>query len=65
VADSETGQMSWLDTDDKTIRNKYTQNFEVHKRYCMQSFRKSGASLVDVRTDEDYVKVLQTFFKGR
>lgn len=65
VADSETGQMTWLDTDDKAVRNKYTQNFEVHKRYCQQSFRKSGASLVDVRTDEDYVKVLQTFFKGR
>lgn len=65
VMDSETKQMAWLDTDDKSLRNRYTQNFETHRRYCIQSFRKSGASLVEVRTDGDYVKVLQGFFKGR
>lgn len=65
VMDAETKQLAWLDTDDKTVRNRYTESFEEHKKYCIQSFRKSGASLLKVRTDEDYVKVLQGFFKGR
>jgi hypothetical protein len=28
-------------------------------------FKKSGASLLHVRTDEDYVKILQGFFISR
>lgn len=65
VMDAETRQMAWLDTDDKNVRYHYTGQFEQHKKYCVQAFRKSGAALMDVRTDEDYVKVLQGFFKGR
>lgn len=65
VMDSETREMIWLDTDDKSVKERYTAAFEQHKRYCAQSFRKSGASLMQVRTDEDYIKVLQGFFKAR
>lgn len=65
VMDAETKQMAWLDTDDKAVRNLYAENFDRHKKYCVQSFVKSGARLMDIRTDQDYVKVLQTFFKGR
>ncbi|WP_165836409.1 DUF58 domain-containing protein [Taibaiella soli] len=65
VKDAETGEMRWLDTDDKQVRYQYGAAFEEQKKYCQTSFRKSGASLVRVRTDEDYVKVLQGFFKGR
>jgi uncharacterized protein (DUF58 family) len=65
VMDSETKKTVWLDTDSKAVRNSYTTAFENHKKYCIQSFRKSGAGLLHVRTDEDYVKVLQGFFKGR
>lgn len=65
VMDAETKQTAWLDTDDKRIQMHYTQNFDEHQKYCIQAFRKSGASLLNVRTDKDYVKVLQGFFKGR
>ncbi len=65
VVDSETGEMQWLDTDDKNVRKNYTAAFEQYKGYCIQSFRKSGAQLLQLRTDEDYVKALQGFFKGR
>lgn len=65
VMDSETRRLQWLDTNDKGVRNRYAQAFEDHKRYCTQSFRKSGATLMQMRTDDDYVKVLQGFFKGR
>lgn len=65
VVDAETGRTSWVDTDDKNIRFQYQKSFDQHKMYCQQAFRKSGASLLTIRTDEDYVKTLQGFFKGR
>lgn len=65
VVDAETQQNFWLDTDDKTVRNHYRAAFEEKNKYCILSFRKSGASLLHIRTDEDYVKALQLFFKGR
>jgi uncharacterized protein (DUF58 family) len=65
VMDAETKQMFWIDTDDKMVKYQYEAAFEQRYKYCMQSFRKSGASLMHVRTDEDYVRILQTFFKGR
>ncbi len=65
VMDSETGEMFWLDTDNKAIRTQYAGAYEDKNKYCVQSFRKSGAALLHVRTDEDYVKVLQVYFKGR
>lgn len=65
VMDAETKELQWLDTDDKSVRIQYAKAFDQHKKYCDQSFRKSGASLLHIRTDEDYVKLLQGFFKGR
>ena len=65
VVDAETGAMQWLDTEDAAVRTQYTKAFDQQKQYCVQAFRKTGASLMSLRTDEDYVKVLQGFFKGR
>ena len=65
VQDSESGNIFWLDTDKKSVRIQYHAAFEDKNKYCIQSFRKSGASLLHVRTDEDYVKILQVYFKGR
>ena len=65
VTDAETGAQRWLDTSDKTVRNEYTKAFEKSKEYAVTVFRKSGARLMQLRTDDDYVKVLQGFFKSR
>ncbi len=65
VQDAETGQQMWIDTNDKNLRTAFSKTFEQHKRYCAQSFGKSGAGLLSIRTDQDYVKVLQGYFKGR
>lgn len=65
VMDAETQQVRWLDTDDKQVRNHYTHAFDQHRKYCQQVFLKSGARLLSMRTDDDYVKQLQGFFKGR
>lgn len=65
VIDAETQQTNWLDTGSKSVRANYAHRFDEHKKYCIRSFRKSGAQLISMRTDEDYVKALQGFFKGR
>jgi uncharacterized protein (DUF58 family) len=63
VEDAETGQLVWIDTDDKAVRTHYGSAYDKKVKYSVQAFRKSGASLLQVRTDEDYVKALQTYFK--
>jgi uncharacterized protein (DUF58 family) len=65
VQDAETGVETWIDTEDVHLRNEYSKNFEQHKRNCAQAFNKSGASLLSIRTDQDYIKSLQGYFKGR
>ncbi|MBA3827722.1 MAG: DUF58 domain-containing protein [Taibaiella sp.] len=65
VMDSETRQTQWLDTGDKKVRNQYAASFDGQQKYCQQAFRKCGAGLISLQTNEDYVKVLQGFFKGR
>jgi uncharacterized protein (DUF58 family) len=65
VQDAETGIASWIDTDDKQLRTHYSKVFEQNRRNCSQTFSKTGASLLSIRTDQDYVKILQGYFKGR
>jgi uncharacterized protein (DUF58 family) len=65
VQDAESGMDNWIDTSDVQLRQQYSSNFENNRRNCSQAFSKSGASLLSIRTDQDYVKSLQTYFKGR
>ncbi len=65
VMDSEKKTTAWLDTEDQTVQVEYAKRFDMHKQYCLQAFRKTGAGLLSIRTDQDYVKILQGYFKGR
>lgn len=65
VMDAETKKTAWLDTSDRSVRANYVHRFDQHKKYCKQAFVKSGASLLSMRTNDDYVKVLQGFFLSR
>src|SRR5664279_1892822 len=65
VEDLETGKIQWLDTSDAVIRHNYQQNFMEQSENCKNIFKKSGADLLHLRTDEDYVKILQQFFLRR
>lgn len=65
VKDSETGRTKWLDTDDTMVRHNYQQHFFEQTDISKKYFRKAGADLLHVRTDEDYVKILQKFFLKR
>jgi uncharacterized protein (DUF58 family) len=65
VQDLETGKAEWLNTSDSMVRYKYHQNFIDHGAATKTIFKKSGAQLLHIRTDEDYVKILQQFFTRR
>jgi len=65
VEDLETGKTQWLDTSDSMVRYNYQQNFMKHSERCKSVFKKSGADLLHLCTDEDYVKILQQFFLRR
>jgi hypothetical protein len=63
--DSETGGRHWVDTSDYLVRTNYQQYFFNQTEQCKSIFQKAGCDLLHLRTDEDYVKILQRFFVGR
>lgn len=65
MQDAETGTTKWVDTGNAMVRYNYQQNFFHQTDNCKKHFRKAGAELLHIRTDEDYVKILQLFFLRR
>lgn len=65
VEDAETGMMEWIDTNDPVVQYNYASQFNQTEESCRTSFRRAGADLIYIRTDEDYVKTLQQFFVKR
>ena len=65
IEDAETGVQQWVDTGSKLVRHEYEKEFFRVTDYCNDVFKRSGADLLHIRTDEDYVKVLQRFFISR
>lgn len=65
IEDSETGKQKWVDSSSAFVRYEYEKEFFRITNYSNDTFRRSGCDLLHVRTDEDYVKVLQRFFISR
>jgi uncharacterized protein (DUF58 family) len=65
VQDAETGLQQWVDTGDYSVREQYQAAFFQHTNYWKSTVLHAGCDLLHIRTDEDYVKVLQKFFIGR
>ncbi len=63
--DAETGEVKWVDSTSRFVRYEYEKEFFRITDYANETFKKAGADLLHVRTDEDYVKVLQRFFISR
>lgn len=65
MQDAETGINKWVDTASALVRYNYQQHFFQQTEICKRHFVKAGAELLHIRTDEDYVKILQQFFLRR
>lgn len=65
VKDAETGNQSWINTSNKSVRDYYKKwNFDAYKE-STTLFRKYRVDNVSIGTNEDYVKGLISFFKSR
>jgi len=65
VQDAENNTTKWVDSSNSFVRYNYEQEFFRVTDYSTQTFKKAGCDLLHIRTDEDYVKVLQRFFLSR
>lgn len=65
MEDAETGNIKWVDTGSALVRSNYHQHFMQQTDFTKKNFVKAGADLLHIRTDDDYVKILQQFFHNR
>lgn len=65
VRDAESSKTKWVDSSNRFVRYSYEQEFFRVTDYSTRTFKKAGCNLLHIRTDEDYVKVLQKFFISR
>jgi uncharacterized protein (DUF58 family) len=65
MRDSETGQIKWIDTSNKGIRDSYHKSYLKNEKSINQLFKTSGVDTIQLRTDKDYIKPLIQFFKRR
>ncbi len=65
LQDAEGGGIKWVDSSNPLVRYNYQQHFMAQSDRCKNYFRQAGAELLHIRTDEDYVKILQQFFIKR
>ena len=65
MKDAETGEVKWIDTANKLIRENYQKNYLRNMEEVNQLFKNSGVDTIQLRTDMDYIKPLIQFFKRR
>ena len=65
MQDAETGKVILVNTNSKSVREKYKANYLKNVEYFEDSFKKSGAGTINTRIDEGYVKKLLGYFKRR
>lgn len=65
MRDAESAQTQWVDSGSAVVRHNYQAHFMAETETCKKHFRKAGAELLHIRTDEDYIKILQQFFLHR
>lgn len=63
--DLETNQIRWIDTSSAWVQKKYAEQAVFRSHLTKSVFAKSGAQILQIRTSDDYVKMLQLFFKSR
>ena len=65
MEDEETGELLLVNTTSKNVRANYSKYYRERVDYFKESFTRSGAGVIDVRTDDSYVKKLLGYFKRR
>ena len=65
IHDSETGENTWIDTTSKKNRDKFQKNSEQKLDKFSMKCKNIGFDLLQINTDDDYIKFLMQFFRSR
>lgn len=65
LTDLETGKNMMIDTGSSKRQQQFTQASEKHLKDLKSLTKKYDAGLIDIRTDQSYVKAIEKFFKTR
>ena len=65
IHDSETGENTWIDTTNKKIRDKFQKNSIDKLNSFSKKCKNIGFDLIQISTDDDYIKFLMQFFRSR
>jgi uncharacterized protein (DUF58 family) len=65
MVDEETGELKWVNTGDKEVRNAYRWASLKRNGQLVDTFKKSGVDYTKIGTHESYIKPLMTLFKKR
>lgn len=65
VRDAETGHEQWIDTSSRRLRAVHHAWWVERQQKLNDIFTRSNVDAVSVRTDQDYVRALQTLFAKR
>jgi len=64
-SDPETGELKWVNTSKKSVREGYAQNAKDHFKRVEETFKKSGVDYAQLKTGESYITPLLNVFKNR
>tara|TARA_Y100000741_G_C18215397_1_gene543520 strand:+ start:89 stop:967 length:879 start_codon:yes stop_codon:yes gene_type:complete len=65
IYDSETGKKTWIDTSSKKNRENFIKNSNSKLDLFSRKCKNIGFDLLQISTDDDYVKFLMQFFRRR
>jgi len=65
LKDAETGDIIWVDTSSKEVRNHFAKNANYFANKVQDIVKKSGVDMAEITTGEDYVIPLMKMFKKR
>lgn len=65
LKDGETKKTRWVFTGSKQVRLKHAASFLAHQQKTTETFRRAGADLVNLSTQQDYIKPLVNMFRQR
>jgi len=65
VADEESGQIEWINTGDKKVRQAYKAAALERNGRLQDLFRRSGVDYTSIGTHQSYIQPLMTIFKKR
>jgi len=65
LENAESGQKEWINTQSKSVRNRYAASFDEQQKNIHYNLRKTGVDFASIATNESYVLPLMKLFKSR